>query len=314
MIKGLLTALLVVSCVSTPAAETYEIERWAVGAVGLGWAGFGAALAGPGEYLINPAGLGNAERTEIAGTYVPDFEDRLAPCFGASFVKPMRTESASLGDERTLGTLAVSLHNYSYAGTYSWPDPCPGTSRDPQPAGWSYEFAEESLACISFGSRAGDLLAYGLNLKVLAVEEDGRADSGFGLDAGVQLYPGDFRIGLSISNLIPPGISLSGERSFAERVLRLGAGYSLLGIFDLAAELEYLPGADELDYGLCAQVVPLYLDEVRIALGGAYRVVEDLWGCFLSLRVGAFEVTCAVQLDGDVLSSSSLRFALSPDI
>jgi len=314
MIKGLLTVLLVVSCVSAPAAETYEIERWAVGAVGLGWAGFGAALAGPTEYLINPAGLGNAERTEIAGTYVPDFEDRLTPCFGASVIKPMRTESASLGEERTLGTLAVSLYNYSYTVTHSWPDPYPSASRDPQPVGWSYEFAEESLACVSFGSRASDLVSYGLNLKVLAVEKDGRADSGFGLDAGVQLYPGDFRVGLCISNLIPPGVSFTDGRSFAERVLRLGAGYSLSGIFDIAAELEYLPGADELDYGLCAEVVPLNLDEVRIALGGAYRVVEELWGGFLSLRLGVFEATCTVQLDGAVLSGSSLRFALSPDI
>jgi hypothetical protein len=304
----LLTAILAVLCVSALAAETYEIEHWAAGAVGLGWAGFGAALAGPTEYLINPAGLGNAERTDIAGTYVPQFGDRLTPCFGVSFVKPMRTESASLGEERTLGTLAVSLFN----ATVEIPIyPAPPPVDIPLPASL---FEGESLAAISFGSRASELVSYGLNLKVLSVEKDDLADSGFGLDAGVQLYPGDFRFGLAVSNIIPPGISLAAERSFAERVVHFGAGYSLSGILDIAAELEYLPGADVLDYGLGARVVPLNLEDVRIALGGAYRVVENLWGGFLSLRVGVFEATCAVQLDVNGFLVSSLRFAFSPDI
>jgi len=304
----LLTALLAVLCVSSPAAETCEIEKWAVGAVGLGWAGFGAALAGPTEYMINPAGLGDAERTEIAGTYVPDFEDRLTPCFGASVVKPMRTESASLGEERTLGTLAVSLFNVTIGHTI-YPDPQPVDI--PLPA----QLLEgESIAAISFGSRASDLVSFGLNLKVLAVEKDERADSGFGLDLGIQLYPGDFRFGLAVSNAIPPGISLTDERSFAERAIRCGAGYSLSGIFDVAAELEYLPGVDELDYGLCVRVVPLNLEDVHLALGGAYRVVDEIWGGFLSLRLGIFEATCAVQLDVNGFSVSCLRFAFSPDI
>lgn len=300
----LLTVLLVLSCVSVPAVETYEFESWAVGAVGFGWAGFGAALAGPGEYLINPAGLGNALRTEIAGTYVPAFEDRLTPCFGASFIKPMRTESASLGEERTFGTLAVSLYNADDSNYWL-------AQYNPR-SNWTYK--TDSLACVSFGSRANDLLAYGLNLKVLAVEKDGRADSGFGLDLGVQLYPGDFRVGLAVSNLIPPGISLRDERSYTEQVVRLGSGYSLEGVLNLAAELEYALSTDRLDYGLCAEVVPLERDDFRIALGGGYRALEKLWGGFLSLRVGPFEAACAVQLDVSGFTTSCLRFSFSPDI
>ncbi len=291
-----ITALVLILWVSVWAAETYDIERWAVGAVGLGWAGFGAALAGPTEYLINPAGLGNAMRTEIIGIYMPEFAESITPCSGAALIKPMRTESASLGEDRTFGTLAVSLYR---ATTSSW-----------------LESTSESLACISFGSRAGDLLAYGLNLKVLSVEEDVRADNGFGLDLGVQLYPGDFRIGLSLINLIPPGISLADERSFAERVIRFGAGYSLFGVFNLAAELEYYTSLDWLDYGLCTEIVPVEHDDFRIALGGGYRVREEVWGGFLSLRVGIFEVAVGVQghLEFEDWLPTSVWVTLSPEI
>ncbi|HDR06677.1 MAG TPA: hypothetical protein ENN88_03500 [Candidatus Coatesbacteria bacterium] len=295
MKAGLLTALLVVLCVSTPAAETYEIDGWAVGTVGFGWTGFGAALAGPGEYLINPAGLGNAEQTEIIGTYVPEYEDRLTPCFGASFIKPMRTESASLGEERTSGTLAVSLFNVAQEQEHDG------------------RLEGNSLAVISFGSRASELVSYGVNLKVLSVENDGRADSGFGLDLGVQLYPGDFRFGLAVSNVIPPGISLAAERTFAERTVRLGAGYSLYGIFNIAAELEYATSAARLDYGLYAELIPLKLEVLRLALGGGWRIEENIWGGFVSLRLGFFEAAGAAQLDEGGFTVFSFKLAFSPD-
>ncbi|MCK4594175.1 conjugal transfer protein TraF [bacterium] len=311
-----ITALVLILWVSVWAAETYDIERWAVGAVGLGWAGFGAALAGPTEYMINPAGLGNAERTEIIGTWIPDFAETATPCFGAALVKPMRTESASLGEERTFGTLAVSIFNaadsHFIGGGYY---PCDWPPRGGRtPPDWSFE--GQSLACISFGSRASDLFAYGLNLKVLSIEDNGRADSGFGLDAGMQLYPGDFRVGLSLINLIPPGISLADERSFAERVIRFGAGYSLFGVLTLAAELEYYTSLDWLDYGLCTEIVPVERDDFRIALGGGYRVREELWGGFLSLRFGIFEVAIGVRgrIGFDRLLPSSIWVGLSPEI
>lgn len=235
--------LVLVLMVSTWAVETYEIERWAVGAVGLGWAGFGAALAGPTEYLINPAGLADAEWSSI--NFVSSTEDieTLRPLtISASYIKPMRTESASMGKETTFGTLAVSLHQSilsDYSKNLNILTDVSGT---------------QSLATISFGSRTSPFFAYGINMKVLGVDNGERADNGFGLDLGVQVSSGLFKCGLSFSNLIPPGINLNGDRSYSDSDIRLGAAFYPFNYMSVGFEIDYLTSLDVVNYGVCGVI------------------------------------------------------------
>lgn len=238
----LLIALLLVTFVSTWAAETYEIERWAVGAVGLGWAGFGAALAGPTEYLINPAGLADAEWSSINLCGSTEDNELHQSTISAFYIKPMRTESASLGKETTFGTLAVSLHQ-SILSDYS---KNLNILTDVSGA--------QSLATISFGSRTSPFFAYGINMKVLGVDNGERADNGFGLDLGVQVSSGLFKCGLSFSNLIPPGINLNGDRSYSDCDIRLGAAFYPFNYLSVGFEIDYLTSLDVVNYGVCGVI------------------------------------------------------------
>lgn|GEM_PF-6822199 len=284
--------------VSLAVGGDYPIETFSGGLATYSWTGQGAALATPNELYINPAGLALATLSDFVATgSLPALDNHRVGCYGMNLIKPLRTETAGAVDTKTLGTLAASLHQFS--GT-----PTSNNGRDYRPT--------QSLAAISFGTAMGDDTAFGLNLKVLTVDDGERADSGFGIDLGFLYHPDNLRIGFSVSNLIPPGLSLNDERTIAKRLLRLGVGYELFGLWSLAVEGSYLTDAEELDYGLYTALTPLATTDLRLTLNGGYSISDEQWGAGLSLRVGLVEVGWAIASQ-DESYGHSFRFAISPE-
>jgi hypothetical protein len=330
----LLTAFLVVSCVSTLAAETYEIERWAVGAVGLGWAGFGAALAGPTEYMINPAGLADAEWPNIAANYFSQMEvyydenvekNRTREniyCFGLSYIKPMRSESATLSKEVTIGTLAVSLHQLFYSDKHYERIYFQNYNND----------YSESLAIISFGSRVSGNFAYGLNIKALSVESIDYADNGFGLDLGVQFSTGMFYAGFSVNNAIPPGISLNNNnRLYDDRTLRFGIGLTDIKEVthsisqsvikpSVGLDIRYQPSITDFNCGIYGEIKTQNVDgTLGMKFGGSISIFEKVASLYGSLFSNVVEIqlciggTLAPEKDEPDLINSCFSFIFIPD-
>lgn len=281
------------------------MEELAGGSVYLGMARFGVALAGPGEAAVNPAGLAYAESSDIIGTVTaaPYLNDALYACFGLSIVKPMRAESAALEKVTTLATLGVSLNQLDQ-GTVR------GRDGEGNRTGREYH-TDQSLASISLGTQIEGLGALGVNLKVLTVNTGERADSGFGLDLGLMLRPGGLRVGFSAVNVIPPGVSLAGERTTASLVLRAGLGYELFGFITPTVEAFYVPDVESYRYGFNLLVVPWSSELGRLAVGGGYDVENERWGAVFLLRMGFIEVVYTRYETGIIGLSHSIRLAFS---
>jgi hypothetical protein len=285
--------------------EVYPVEELAGGSLYLGLARFGVALAGSGEAAVNPAGLAYAENLDIIGsaTAAPYLNDALYACFGLSIVKPMRAESAALDEVKTLATLGVSLHQLNQ-GTVS------GRDADGNRTGRVYS-TDQSLAEISLGTQLEDFVALGFNLKVLTVNAGERADSGFGLDLGLMLRPGDLRVGLSAVNVIPPGVSLAGERTLDSLILRAGVGYELFGFITPTVEALYVPDTGAYRYGFNLLAVPWSGELGRLAVGGGYDVENERWGFVFVLRMEFIEVTYARYETGLIGLCHSIRLSFS---
>lgn len=285
--------------------EVYPVEELAGGSLYLGLARFGVALAGSGEAAVNPAGLAYAENLDVIGsaTAAPYLNDALYACFGLSFVKPMRAESAALDEVKTLATIAVSLHQLDQ-GSVS------GRDGDGNRTGRLYN-TNQSLAEISLGTQLEDFGALGFNLKVLTVNAGERADSGFGLDLGLMLRPGDLRVGLSAVNVIPPGVSLAGERTLDSLILRAGVGYELFGFITPTVEALYVPETGGYRYGFNLLAVPWSCELGRLAVGGGYDVENERWGAVLVLRMEFIEVTYSRYETGIIGLCHSIRLSFS---
>lgn len=281
------------------------MEELAGGSLYLGLARFGVALAGSGEAAVNPAGLAYAENLDVIGsaTAAPYLNDALYACFGLSIVKPMRAESAALEKVKTLATLGVSLYQLDLGTVY-------GRDGDGNRTGQVYK-TDQSLASISLGTQIGDFGALGFNLKVLTVNAGERADSGFGLDLGLMLRPGDLRVGLSAVNVIPPGVSLAGERTIDSLILRAGLGYELFGFITPTVEAFYVPDAGSYRYGFNLLVVPWSSELGRLAVGGGYDVESERWGAVFMLRMGFIEVTYSRYETGLIGLCHSIRLSFS---
>jgi hypothetical protein len=290
--------LLLTLLVSLSAGADYPVEGFSGGLATCFWAGQGAALATPNELYINPAGLALATLSDFVATgSLPALDNHRVGCYGMNLIKPLRTETAGAVETKTLGTLAASLHQFSSNTVVN-------NGRDYHPT--------QSLAAISFGTTLGDDTALGLNFKVLTVDDGERADSGFGIDLGLLYHPENLRVGFAISNLIPPGLSLNNERTIAKRLLRLGVGYELFGLWSLALEGSYLTEAEELNYGLYTTLTPLATTDLRLTLNGGYSISNEQWGAGLSLRVGLIEVGWAIASQQDDYGHS-FRLSLSPE-
>ncbi len=301
---------LVILAVLTPlvalgGGEIYPVEELAGGSVYLGLGRFGVVLAGPGEAAVNPAGLAYAENLDIIGsaTAAPYLNDALYACFGLSIVKPMRAESVALGEVKTLATIGVSLHQLEL-GIVS------GRDEDGVLTGRVYN-TDQSLASISLGTQLEDFIALGFNLKVLTVNTGERSDSGFGLDLGLMLRPDDLRVGLSAVNVIPPGVSLAGERTIDSLILRAGVGYELFGFLTPVVEVLYVPRMESYRYGFNMLLVPWSSELGRLAVGGGYDVENERWGAMFLLRMGFIEVVYARYETGLIGLCHSIRLAFS---
>jgi len=280
------------------AGADYPIESFSGGLATYAWTGQGVALATPNELYINPAGLALASLSDFVATgSLPALDNHRLGSYGVNLIKPLRTETAGTVETKTLGTLAASLHQFSGTPTFN-------NERSNRPT--------QSLAAISFGTALNNDTAFGLNLKVLSVDDGERADSGFGIDLGFLYHPDNLRIGFSVSNLIPPGLSLDDERTITKRLLRLGVGYELFGLWSLAVDGSYLTDAEELDYGLYTTLTPLATADFRLTLNGGYSISSEQWGAGLSLRVGLVEVGWAIASQEEDYGHS-FRLAISPE-
>jgi hypothetical protein len=285
--------------------EVYPVEELAGGSMYLGLARFGVALAGSGEAAVNPAGLAYAENLDVIGSVAaaPYLNDALFACFSVGVVKPMRAESATLDEVKTLAALGVGLHQLDQ-GTVS------GRDAEGNRTGREYR-TDQSLAEISLGTQLGGFGALGLNLKVLSINAGERADSGFGLDLGLMLRPGGLRVGLSAVNVIPPGISLAGERTLDSLTLRAGVGYELFGIVTPTIEALYVPDDGAYRYGFNLLVEPWSGEWGRLAVGGGYDVESERWGAVFMLRMEFIEVTYARYEMGLIGPCHSIRLSFS---
>jgi len=271
----------------------YPIEDYAGGTAYLGRAWQGVVADDPALGLINPAVLGFAPRADIllrgggAGSSGVVFGT-----YGMAVVKPMRTESATLGQTNTLATLGFSLDNLGDDGS-------------------DYR---ESIAAVQVGVPVGDVLALGVNLKTLSLEGPAEADNGFGLDLGLQArFDDGWRLGFAAGNLIPPGLEIGDGRIFSERLLRAGLAYGGLSWLLPAVEVRYAATSGEYDYGGHLTLTPIAAESFQLVLSGGYRVESQIWGAGLSCRLGFVELAAALWAADDADAEFSLRLALSPD-
>lgn len=316
-VLGGLLSLLFVSPVLAEGGELFPVEEYAGGGGYLGLSRFGVSLAGPLETAINPAGLALAERTEFSATvtansyYVPysawtkaEEYDSLFSCYSVSVVKPMRTESANLGEMNTLAVLGVSLHQLEYGEIQ-------GRDDEGELTGISYS-PSQSLAAITVGTELDDDLAVGINLKVLAIDNGKYSDSGFGLDLGLNYHPHDLRVGFSIVDLLPPGINLGGANRIARRVMRLGVGYEFFRLITPAFEATYVAGTDEYRYGACARFL-WDGDNWRLGIGSGYDIGKERWSIDFILGIDPVEVSYSRYILDQLGICHSIRISFTPE-
>lgn len=274
--------------------SSYPLEDYAAGVEAAGIAGWCAVLGPPAAVLGQPAALGFAELSEV-GLNAADtggLSGRIVGHYGLTAIKPMRTESATLGRANTLATLAFSLQRLDYSAALE---------------------GSEAVAAISVGAELSEGLSVGLNLKTLSVEYPQWTDSGFGLDLGLQGRFGDLLFGATALNLIPPGLETTTGRTVCDRRLALGVGWEPLPWLAAAAEALYLPTAGDYDYGPALRLIPVDDDFWRLTLSGGYRIEDELWAAGAVLHLGYLEVAAALSGRPDEDPRTALRLTLIPE-
>ena len=128
------------------------------------------------------------------------------------------------------------------------------------------EFDEKKTILLMSGShRAGEKTRVGGSFKLIMQDMDGYADTGLGLDCGIDFSPGEnFRVAAFVQNIIPPSIRLKKEKDVFPLNLKLGT--------EVGLKKQKLKVA--FDLGLWD---PLNQGTLRWALGGEYNIMGSLY-------------------------------------
>jgi len=254
-VKNILTGLCIAGASLPAFAENYSIGSPtafldnASGARALGMGKAQAAIVeGPASLLWNPAGLAMPDRSRLSFNYVSLFEggNITELGFAHSYDKPYG--------------IGLDLTNFSIGDiiTRDRANNVTGNTQDSRTglvAGLGYQYSGKTY----FGAAA----------KIINTSLAGESSSALGLDGGVLLDLGKYKIGLQLANIAASGLARAGGEDKLPRTIRLGTAFRPLPKLLCAADLvSATPGNNEVHLG--AEYTPLSWVALRAGYDGNF--------------------------------------------